>query len=202
MNYFSKNKMSEAIKSLSQKRYNEVKKIVITDAIDLVLNTIAHQTSINEKDKSFTNKKLSNTIELLYKLLGDLHNDQFPSDILASLKPRISTQLSNTFCYKQPPKNKATNDAIETMPIIFSPHIEDALEIPYKEIKRGVKLQKLPQHYRYFVLNLNVDDKEYIITYAEENKYSKREIIEILYNNAEISKDTLSQEIKTKYGFI
>ena len=48
---------------------------------------------------------------------------------------------------------------------------------------------------------LNIDDKEYLVTYAEENKYSKREIIEILYNNTEISKDELPQEIKTKYGF-
>jgi len=43
--------MSEAIKSLTQKRYNEVKRTVITDAINLVLNTIASQTSLNERIK-------------------------------------------------------------------------------------------------------------------------------------------------------
>ena len=193
--------MSEAVRTLTQKRYNEVKRTVITDAIDLVLNTIASQTSLNEKDKTFTNKKLTNTIELLYKLLGDLHNDQFPSDIIKSLKPHITTQLSNTFCFKPQAKTEANKDIIDQVPIIFLPNIQLALEISYKEVKRDIKLQKLPEHYRFFVFPLTIDQKEYIITYAEENKYSKREIIEILYNDTEISKDELPQEIKTKYGF-
>lgn len=193
--------MSEAVRTLTQKRYNEVKRTVITDAIDLVLNTIASQTSLNEKDKTFTNKKLTNTIELLYKLLGDLHNDQFPSDIIKSLKPHITTQLSNTFCFKPQAKTEANNDIFDQVPIIFLPNIQLALEISYKEVKRDIKLQKLPEHYRFFVFPLTIDQKEYLITYAEENKYSKREIIEILYNDTEISKDELPQEIKTKYGF-
>ena len=130
-----------------------------------------------------------------------MHNDQFPLDIMNSLKPNINTQLSNTFCFKTPPKNDTKKDIFESVPIIFSPNIQLALEIPYKEIKKDVKLQKLPEHYRFFAFPLNIDNKEYIITYAEENKYSKREIIEILHNNVEISKDILSQEIKTKYGF-
>jgi len=178
-----------------------VKRTVITDAIDLVLNTIASQTSLNEKDKTFTNKKLTNTIELLYKLLGDLHNDQFPSDIINSLKPHITTQLSNTFCFKPQAKNETNRDILDQVPIIFSPNIQLALEISYKEIKKDVKLQKLPEHYRFFLFRLNIEDKEYIVIYAEENKYSKREIVEILHNNIEISKDDLPQDIRTKYGF-
>ncbi|OUM57213.1 hypothetical protein PIROE2DRAFT_17860 [Piromyces sp. E2] len=194
--------MSEAAKTLSQKRYNEVKRTVIVDAVDLVLNTIASQTSLKEKNKTFTNRKLTNTIELLYKLLGDLHNDQFPSEIMNSLKPHVTTQLSNTFCYKTPIKNNSTKDILEDIPIIFSPFIKSAVEVSYKEIKKDFKLQKLPEHYRFFALNLNVNNNEYIITYAEENKYSKREIIEVLEKNVEINKDNLSQEIKTQYGFI
>jgi len=193
--------MSETVRTLTQKRYNEVKRTVITDAIDLVLNTIASQTSLNEKDKTFTNKKLTNTIELLYKLLGDLHNDQFPSDIINSLKPHITTQLSNTFCFKPQAKNETNRDILDQVPIIFSPNIQLALEISYKEIKKDVKLQKLPEHYRFFLFRLNIEDKEYIVIYAEENKYSKREIVEILHNNIEISKDDLPQDIRTKYGF-
>jgi len=193
--------MSETVRILTQKRYSEMKRTVITDAIDLVLNTIASQTSLNEKDKSFTNKKLTNTIELLYKLLGDLHNDQFPSDIINSLKPHITTQLSNTFCFKPQAKTETNKGVLDQVPIIFSPNIQLALEISYKEIKKDVKLQKLPEHYHFFIFPLNIDDKEYLVTYAEENKYSKREIIEILHNNTEISKDVLPQEIKTKYGF-
>jgi len=194
--------MSEAVKTLSQKRYNEVKRTVITDAIDLVLNTIASQTSLNEKDKTFTTKKLTNTIELLYKLLGDLHNDQFPSDIIKGLKPHITTQLSNTFCFKPQAKNEINKDIFDHVPIIFLPNIQLALEISYKEIRKDIKLQKMPEHYHFFVFPLNIDDKEYLVTYAEENKYSKREIIEILHNNVEINKDSLPQEIKTKYGFL
>ncbi|ORX42242.1 hypothetical protein BCR36DRAFT_308136 [Piromyces finnis] len=196
--------MSEVIKSVSQKRLNELKRTVITDAIDLVLNTICDKVSIDEKDKSFTVKKLTKTIELIYKLLGDLNNDQFPSEIIKSLKPHITSKLNNTFCFKQPSKNNNSNkkSIFESAPIIFYPNIQLALEISYKEIKKDIKLQKLPEHYHFFVFPLTMDDKEYIITYAEENKYSKREIIEILLDDVEVSKDVLPHEIKTKYGFI
>ncbi|ORX41436.1 hypothetical protein BCR36DRAFT_588060, partial [Piromyces finnis] len=193
--------MSEIVKNISQKRLNELKRTVITDAIDLVLNSIGNQVSINEKNKSFTVKKLTKTIELMYKLIGDLNNEQFPSDIVDSLKPHITSNLSNTFCYKAPVKSTSNKEIFDSTPIIFTPNIQLALEISYKEIKKDVKLPKLPEHYHFFVFPLNIDDKEYIITYAEENKYSKREIIEILLDNVEISKDILSHEIKTKYGF-
>jgi len=74
--------MSEVVRILSQRRYNELKRTVIMDAIDIVLKTIASQTLLKNKDKTFTTKKLKNTIELLYKLLGDMHNDNFPSEII------------------------------------------------------------------------------------------------------------------------
>lgn len=194
--------MAEVIKNLSQKRLNEIKRTVITDVIDLVLNTISNQVLIKEKSKSFTVKKLTKTLELMYKLLGESKNDQFPSDIIGSLKPHITSNLSNTFCYKPLLKSTSSKEIFESTPIIFTPNIQLALEISYKEIKKDVKLPKLPEHYHFFVFSLNINDKEYIITYAEENKYSKREIIEILIDNVEVGKDTLSHEIKTKYEFI
>ncbi|ORX41578.1 hypothetical protein BCR36DRAFT_255583, partial [Piromyces finnis] len=85
--------MSEVVKNLSQMRLNELKRTAITDAITLVLNTISKQVSITKKDKSFTVKKLTKTIELMYKLLADLNNDQFPLDIISSLKPHITSSL-------------------------------------------------------------------------------------------------------------
>jgi len=38
----------------------------------------------------------------------------------------------------------------------------------------------------------NINDKEYLVNYAEENKYSKHEIIEILHNNVEFNKDSFA----------
>ena len=192
--------MSETVKIISQRRYNEMKRTIIMDSIDFVLNTIASQTLLKKKDKTYTSKKLKNTIELLYKLLGDMNNDNFPSDIFNSLKPHITTKLINTFCFKQ--RNINNRYILDQTPIIFSPNIQLALEISYKEIKKDVKLQKSPELYRFFVLPLNIDKKEYIITYAEENKYSKREIIEILYYNNEINRNILPEEIKIKYNFL
>ena len=162
--------MSEAVKYLSEKRYNEMKRTVITDAIELVLNTIANQTSLSEKDKTFTTKKLTNTIELIYNKLSELNNDQFPLDIINSLKPHITSQLSNTFCYKPPIKNDNTRNITDLIPVIFSPNIQSAIEIPQKEIRKDIKLPKLPEYYRFFAFALPINDEEYIITYAEENK--------------------------------
>ena len=132
--------MSETVKILSQRRYNEMKRTIIMDSIDLVLNTIASQTLLKKKDKTYTSKKLKNTIESLYKLLGDMNNDNFPSDIFNSLKPHITTKLINTFCFKQ--RNINNRYILDQTPIIFSPNIQLALEISYKEIKKDVKLQK------------------------------------------------------------
>jgi len=192
--------MSETVKILSQRRYNEMKRTIIMDSIDLVLNTIASQTLLKKKDKTYTSKKLKNTIESLYKLLGDMNNDNFPSDIFNSLKPHITTKLINTFCFKQ--RNINNRYILDQTPIIFSPNIQLALEISYKEIKKDVKLQKSPELYRFFVFPLNIDKKEYIVTYAEENKYTKREIIEILHYNYEINRNILPEEIKAKYNFL
>jgi len=39
--------MSEAVRTLIQKRYNKVKCAIITDTIDLFFNTIANETLLN-----------------------------------------------------------------------------------------------------------------------------------------------------------
>ncbi|KAG4082639.1 hypothetical protein H8356DRAFT_969418 [Neocallimastix lanati (nom. inval.)] len=94
--------MSEVVKNLSQKRYDELRRNVIIDAIDIVFNTISNQVKIDNKDKSFTVRKLTNSIELIYDLSSQENNDKIPSEIIKSIKPRISHKLNNTFCYKLP----------------------------------------------------------------------------------------------------
>jgi len=197
--------MSETVHSLSQKRYNEMKRLVIIDAIDIVLNTIATQASVEAKDKSFTVKKLTKSVDLLYKKLSEINNNKIPSDIINTLKPKILPKLNNTFCYKSPTKNEKNekeNNITSENQVFFTLNIQQAIEIPFKEIKKEFKLQKSIEHYRFFVFPLIKNENEYIITYAEENKYSKREIVEILHNNVSVDKNILSDEIKNKYGFI
>ncbi|ORX78479.1 hypothetical protein BCR32DRAFT_247113 [Anaeromyces robustus] len=132
--------MSEVVKNLSQKRYNEIRRGVIIDAIDLVLNTIANQVSIDNKDKTFTVKKLTNSIELIYNLIGQLNNEKVPREILESLKPRITNKLNSTFCYKLPSKNETTKARSgkdkDSNTILFSPTIQLAVEVSYNEIKK------------------------------------------------------------------
>jgi len=194
--------MSEVVNSLSQKRYNEIRRMVISDALDMVLNTLATQVTIENKDKTFTVKRLTNTIDLLCKSLAELNNDKIPSEIVQSLKPKITSKLSNTFCYKLQTKNENQKDLNSYVPVIFTPNIQLAVEVSYNEVKKDVKLQKSSEHYRFFVFPLSLDNKEYLITYAEENKYSNREIIEIICDNVSVDKDVLPNEIKNKYCFI
>ncbi|KAG4094183.1 hypothetical protein H8356DRAFT_1321419 [Neocallimastix lanati (nom. inval.)] len=59
-------------------------------------------------NKTFTVKKLTNSIELIYNLISQENNDKIPSEI-KSLKPRISHKLNNAFCYKLPSKNEIIN---------------------------------------------------------------------------------------------
>ncbi|ORX48895.1 hypothetical protein BCR36DRAFT_583992, partial [Piromyces finnis] len=146
--------MSEAIKALSQKRLNELNRNVISDSIDIVLNAIAIQTSISEKEKSYTVKKLTTTIELLYKLLNEFDKEQFPLDIISTIKPHITTQLKDTFCFKSKTKKAEKENILDEVPIFFTPYIQQALEISYNEIKKEVKLKKNPENYRFFVFPL------------------------------------------------
>jgi len=36
-----------------KKRYNEILRMAIADSVEIILNTIAHQTKLNEKGKNF-----------------------------------------------------------------------------------------------------------------------------------------------------
>ena len=51
----------------------------------------------------------------------------------------------------------------------------------------------------YFLLV--IADKEYVITYVEENKYSKHKIIEVLYDNIKVDESIITQKIRNKYNF-
>ena len=193
--------MSEVIKNLSQKRYNEIRHSVIEDAVDIVFETIANQANIKDKDKSYTTRKLTKTIELVYKLISESNNDKIPSDIIKSLKPKISLNMNKAFCYKIPSKNENIKTISDEIPIMFSPNVQSAVEVSYNEIKKDVKLSKSIEHYHFFVFPLTYEEKEYIITYAEENKYSRRIIIEILNNNVAVKDTFLTPELKNKYYF-
>ena len=195
--------MTDIAKVFSEKRYDDFRRTIISDCMEIILNTIANQTSLDNKDKSFTAKKLNSTVELIYELLGKLSNDQFPSDIIKTLKPKIPSRLNNTFCFKQPVKKTTSKEDFSDIPVIFSPYVQSAVEIPYKELKSSnVKLTKNHTQYHFFTLAVTIDKKKYIVNYAEENKYSKREIIEVLSDNEIVDKSIVSSELKTKYGFI
>jgi len=196
--------MSEIVNALSQKRYNEIRRTIISDAFDVVLNAIASQASVNNKDKSFTMKKLATTLDSLYKKIGEINSDKLPSEIINSLKPKMTPQLNNTFCYKLHSKreNKKKKNIVFEVPIIFTPNIQLAIEVPSTEIKKDTKLQKSAEHYHFFIFPFNENDNKYVITYAEENKYSKREIIEVTLNNSVVDKSILPEEIKDKYNLI
>ena len=195
--------MSEVVNDLSKKRYDEIRRTVIADSFEIVLNTIAQQTEINEKDKTFTNKKLTKTIELMQKLLCESNNERIPPEIIKTIKPKISAQLNNAFCFKPALKNNDTKkEKFDDIPVIFSPNISSALEISYNEVKiEDIKSREIDAHFHFFIFPLVIDGKEYVITYAEENKYSKRKIIEVLYNNIKVDESIITQEIRNKYNF-
>ena len=85
---------------------------------------------------------------------------------------------------------------------MFSPNISFALEISYHEVKiEDIKSREIDAHYHFFIFPLVIDDKEYVITYAEENKYSKRKIIEVLYDNIKVDESIITKKIRNKYNF-
>ena len=111
--------MSEVIRNLSQKRYNELKNTIITDAIDVALESIAKHTNIENKDKSYTTRKLTTTIDLMIKLISESNNDKIPSDI-KTIKPKISPNLNKTFCYKAPSKTDNIKEISDEIPKIMN----------------------------------------------------------------------------------
>jgi len=52
-------------------------------------------------------KKLTKIIELMQKLLCESNNEKkIPPEIIKTIKPKISTQLNNAFCFKPASKKQ------------------------------------------------------------------------------------------------
>ena len=64
-----------------------------------------------------------------------------------------------------------------------------------------IKSREIDTHYHFFIFPLVIDDREYVIAYAEENKYSICKIIEVLYDNIKVDESFITQEIRNKYNF-
>ncbi|ORY83378.1 hypothetical protein LY90DRAFT_697320 [Neocallimastix californiae] len=165
--------MNEAVKALAKKRYDEIRRTIIADSIDIVLNTIASQTKFEEKDKTFT-----------------------------TIKPKISPLLSDTFCFKKSTKNNIEKETPNDTPIQFSPNIYSAMEISFNELKLvDFTSVEINEGHHFFIFPLVIDNKDYIVTYAEKNKYSKRKIIKVMYNNVKVDESVITPELRKKYNF-
>ncbi|KAG4092771.1 hypothetical protein H8356DRAFT_1049161 [Neocallimastix lanati (nom. inval.)] len=128
----------------------------------------------------------------MQKLLCESNNERIPPEIIKTIKLKISAQLNTVFCFKPSLKNNgAKKEKFDDIPVIFSPNISSALEIFYNEVKiEDIKSREIDAHFHFFIFPSVIDGKEYVITYAEENKYSKRKIIEVLYDNIKKKKKT------------
>ncbi|KAG4100855.1 hypothetical protein H8356DRAFT_1659286 [Neocallimastix lanati (nom. inval.)] len=194
--------MNEAVKALAKKRYDEIRRTIIADSIDIVLNTIASQTKFEEKDKTFTVKRLKSTIELLLQELYESNNEKIPPEILKTIKPKISPLLSDTFCFKKSTKNNIEKETPNDTPIQFSPNIYSAMEISFNELKLvDFTSVEINEGHHFFIFPLVIDNKDYIVTYAEKNKYSKRKIIKVMYNNVKVDESVITPELRKKYNF-
>ncbi|KAG4108048.1 hypothetical protein H8356DRAFT_1268207 [Neocallimastix lanati (nom. inval.)] len=133
----------------------------------------------------------------MQKLLCESNNERIPPEIIKTIKPKISAQLNNAFCFKPALKNNDTKkETFDDIPVIFSPNISSALEISYNEVKiEDIKSREIDAHFHFFIFPLVIDGKEYVITYAEENKYSKRKIIEVLYDNIKVDEKEKKKEV-------
>ncbi|KAG4084906.1 hypothetical protein H8356DRAFT_1341536 [Neocallimastix lanati (nom. inval.)] len=84
--------------------------------------------------------------------------------------------LNNVFCFKPTSKNNNTKkETFDDIHVMFSPNISSALEISYNE---------------------------YVIIYAEENKYSKRKIIEVLYDNIKVDEKKKTEVLNNHHPII
>ncbi|ORY73574.1 hypothetical protein LY90DRAFT_503115 [Neocallimastix californiae] len=146
---------------------------------------------------------------------NELLNDNLIAKVIQSnVKKTSNSNVGKLFYIKKETKNSSSvpnlkeenkenhlNLIIPSV-VYFCKNIPNAIEIPKNLIKANLNfLQKNENKYHYFTVKLNHNDKIYFVTYAELNKFTKREIIAIYLNNKPICKDNFPYELKEKYDF-
>ncbi|KAG4086203.1 hypothetical protein H8356DRAFT_1330722 [Neocallimastix lanati (nom. inval.)] len=72
-------------------------------------------------------------------MISIFKSEKIPSEIIQNPKPKISSRLNKTFCYKVSTKTENIKDKINDIPNIFSPNIQSAVELSYNKIEKDIK---------------------------------------------------------------
>ncbi|KAG4107854.1 hypothetical protein H8356DRAFT_1618969 [Neocallimastix lanati (nom. inval.)] len=206
--------MDYFVDSLSNKFYEEIQINIMKEAYNVVMESLTKTMSTKnfEKDKECTLKRLHKTIEVMHNLMLEQHKDWITKDVLQKIKfklPDSKSAIGQIFSQtKSNTKIKTVKDPV-TQPvkmekIEFSREIPNSIEIPqnlFKEKPLNLKYNYIEYHF--FTVNIGEEGKEisYYLTYAEKNKYSKRELIAVYKGKEQLKITDLPQTIKTKYNF-
>lgn len=210
---------------ISNKVLENSKEKILNEILKKTLSTICMIIEKNnikiENKKEFNSKYLNNTIELIFNDLKQKNNELFSNNLISNVKQsnakqKTTNNIKNIFCTKNKikdtppsPKSKTSENKIKLNQInlyipsvvYFCKNIPNSIEIPRKIFNANFTLQKNINKYHYFTVKLNHNNKSYYITYAELNKFTKREIIAIYFNNEQIFENEFPYELKEEYDF-
>jgi len=206
---------------ISEKILNQIKTKILKEVSETVFNAICQEVQEKNKEIEINNSKqrnamkLNKTINSVFECLKEDSDYLFSEEIIEKVKQpskiRSNTNLTQVFCDNDKVINKTSNThpinkntLSLTIPgvVYFCKDIPNAIEIPkglFDNINH--KLKKNVNDYHFFTVKLDYKSKFYYITYAEQNKYTKREIVAIYLNNEPINVDNLPYELKEKYDF-
>jgi len=206
--------MESLANSISKIVYEDIQINMLKETFNAVLNALARvMKKIDyEKDKDWTVSQLNKTIELVRKLVIQQNKDLFDKDIVEKVKlPSFNAKsdLGQVFSYSKGKKvdkeREIKEETQENTEFEFIKEIPNAIEIPRSLFDIKFNLMYNPSDYHYFTVNISEEnnmDTSYYLTFAERNKFSKRELIALYKGQKPLSLDKLPESIKNKYSFI
>lgn len=205
--------MDNFVINLSERIYEEIQINILKESYNIIIDALSRtmETKKFNKDKECTLKRLHKTIELMHKKLLEQHGELVSENIVQKLKFRMPDSKSNigqVFCQAKnisKVENKNINNANDKKKkIVFSKEIPNSIEIPKNIFEtKPLNLKYDINDYHFFTVNINEENKDisYYLTYAERNKYSKRELIALYKGKEQLELNELPQNIKTRYNF-
>jgi len=206
--------MENLANSISKKVYEDVQNNILKESFNTVFSALARvmEKTDCEKDKEWTMNRLNKTIELTRNLVIKEDKELFDKDIVEKVKipsMNIKSDLGQVFCYnkgKNVDKEKEIKEEPqENIKLEFIKEIPNAIEIPRSLFDIKLNLTHHPNEYHYFTVYISEEnnmDTSYYLTYAERNKFSKRELIALYKEQLPLSLDKLPESIKNKYSFM
>jgi len=206
--------MNGFVDTLSDKIHKDIQTEIVKESFQSVIDAVIKVMKEKnfEKDKECTLKRLNKTIEIMNNKFKEQNEGLIDEDVVNNIKFKVfdsKSDLGKVFCMgkvvkkKDDSEDESSREIENDSKVEFIKEIPNALEIPRNLFDIKCELENNINDYHFFTVNISEENGSisYYLTYAELNKFSKRDLLAIFKGNQQLDVSELPQSIRTKYNF-